>query len=281
MKKRIAFLIVLIVISLLCLAAFSGCEFLKTNDRSNVKLMATEADENGLYVYLNCYYGLGQTLEYTDGETFFYEFSTNKLSPNEKSRSITVPEIVMDGETSAHASLEVTEGYEPLLEQVQNFTIEGVEYPVYHALAFKEGDVVYGFCNVYSTAGFSCALDCKGISYSVLFTYDSETEQITVIERLEKSIVIAFDGKSVIWFNNKTYYGKNLGGVALEICKDAAYDSGLTNYSYAYFYFGGGYCMLCFHSDKGGAPNNKDNYDLYVLATMSGEKLAEYSQPLD
>lgn len=270
MKKVTTFLTILLIICTLCLVIFSGCSLFITNERTYVSFLDVEESEDGLHFYINFYYKHGRML--------FYDYETNDLQVDESDIEIVGPEVVLDGETTAHSWLESAEGYESLMEQVLNFAINP-ENPIIHALAIKVGDTVYGFCNVYSSTGNTDGIDEGGIESAVLFTYDYDTDKLTVIETLEKCIVVAFDGTGVIWYDNQTYYGKKLGGTATKICEDEAYDKGPTNWSQARFYFGGGYCIIYFHREYG-VFSVKKNYEKYILVTMSGEKLAEYKQML-
>ena len=274
MKKTTVSLALLLVVCSLCLTIFSGCELFYTNDRSDVSLMAVEEIDGGL-----CFY-LANGGYYNRTSTILYEHESGEFRKGEVDGAYTFPEIVLDGRNIAHDRLVAKEGYETLLEQVLEFTIENVEYPIHHALAYKQGDTVYGFCNIYSTAGFTDGLDCKGIKRSILFTYNIETDELTVVEELGACIVLAFDGNGVIWYENKAYYGKELGGEAVKICDDIAYDSAHNNYGRADFYFGDGYCLLYLHHEITYIfnPLRDESYDTYILVTTYGEKIAKYTQ---
>ena len=271
MIRKITKSVAILLVICTTLMVFSGCELFITNDRADVDLMTVEETVDGLNFYVSFYYGRGQK--------FFYEKDSGNLFWEDYNDQITLPQIVLQGATTAHGRVVAIEGYEALLDQVLAFSIEDVEYPVHHALAYKLGDVVYGFCNVYSTAGaFTDGLDCKGIEYAVLFTYDSDTETLTVVERLEKRIVVAFDGTGVIWYENKAYYGKAMGGTEVKICDDEAYRSNFrSSFGRVSVYFGGGYCIIYFDCDFGYFVKG-DPYKKCVLVTMSGEKLAEFEQ---
>ena len=276
MKKITVSLALLLVVCSLCLTMFSGCEIFYTNDRSDVALMAVEKTDDGLCFYL-------ANGGYKRTPTISYERESGEFSKGELDEAYTFPEIVLDGKTTAHERLEAKEGYEALLERVFEFTVEDVEEPIHHALAYRQGDTIYGFCNVYSTAGFfTDGLDCNGIERAILFTYDDETDELTVVEELENSIILAFDGKGVIWYENKAYYGKKLGEEAVKICDDVAYDTGRNNFGRVDIYFGDGYCLLYLHHEITYVfqPERNESYDTYVLVTTFGEKIAEYTQEI-
>ena len=274
MKRITSVLAILLVICPLCLAVFCGCPMLYTNDRSSVGLMAVEERDDGLYFAFD--------YDYRHGHLLKYDAAASALSLEEASVELALPEVVLDVETTAHGRKNAAEGYESLLEQVLALPIDGEDYPIHHALAYKSGRTVYGFCNIYSTAGwFTDGLDSRGIELAVTFEYDFVTEKLTIIEELEKCIIVAFDGTGVVWLQDGIFYGKAFGKEAVEICNDEAYDRGPTNYSYAQFYFGGGYCLLYFHNEQNYIENkdSEKNFDLYVLATTTGKKLAELKIP--
>ena len=274
MKKTTVSLALLLVVCSLCLTVFSGCELFYTNDRSDVCLMAVEETDDGLCFYL-------ANGGYKRTPTISYDYESGEFSKGEINEAYAFPEIVLDGRNIAHDKLEATEGYRSLLEKVLEFTIDDVEYPIHHALAYKQNGSIYGFCNIYSTEGFfTDGLDCKGIERSILFTYNDETDELTVVEELQNSIILAFDGKGVIWFEDKAYYGKKLGEEPVKICDDIAYVSERNHRGRADFYFGDGYCMLYLHHETSYVFSSEkdESYDTYVLVTTCGEKIAEYTQ---
>lgn len=93
---------------------------------------------------------------------------------------------------------------------------------------------------------------------------------------LREGQTLVYDRKSAethfIYYYQKAYYAQEINGAsdAVKICKDDAYDRGLTNYSYADFYFSGDYCVMKFHR---GYNNYKKDYDRYILCTMDGKTL--------
>ena len=274
MKKVIALIATLLVLCTICLSTLSGCEIFHTNDRSDVWLMAAEETDGGLCFYLNNRYYYGRT------QTISYEYESGEFSKGEVNEDYAFPEVVLYGKNIAHDRLRAANGYETLLEKVLEFTVEDVEEPIHHAFAYKQGDTIFGFCNIYSSEGFfTDGLDCNGIERSILFTYDAETDELTVVEELGACIILAFDGTGVIWFENKAYYGKELGGETVKICDDVAY-YGKHNHGYTDFYFGGGYCLLYLHHEISYlfSPKKNKSYDTYVLVTTCGEKIAEYTQ---
>ena len=255
MKKR---LLAVAAIALVAVISLSGCA-LYGNDRSHTSLM--EVTQDGQQIVFRLL-----------DERLLYDPSTQTLSKEEAEWDYG-PETVLKGDTFPRGTLEAKEGYEPLCEQVKALALNP-EDPLIHALAWEQNGTVYGFCNVYSKAtgflsgGGQC--DTKHIVRAVLFTYENET--LTIKEEIASSVVVAYDGTHVIFFHDREYFSKSEGGEPKFICDDVAFDTGMTSYGYARFYFGGGYCVLFFNYDKG---NAKKQYHLYVLATMAGEKLAE------
>lgn len=265
MKKVTTSLAILLALCSMCLVFFGGCNFYSHKyDRSSVSLMSAEEKEDGLYIY----YGYWHKL--------VYKYASKELREEQAEKEATLPEIVLKGRSTEQDNLDVAKGYEKLKEQVMSLATD-TDYPIVHSLAYKEGNTIYGFCNVYSKSSeFSDGLDESGIKCGILFKYDQETNELTVIEELEKCVVVAFDGTGVIWFENIAYYGKLIGGEKVKICDDEAYRATPSTTDNVEFYFGCGYCLIYFcHRDK---EEYILGYDKYVLVKMSGEKLAEYKE---
>ena len=269
MKKAVAIFALMLLFCSLCLSVFSGCELFRDNDRSSVDFMSVEVREDGLYVSLSDFTWRKR------GQVLKYDFSTGALNWEVGSVASTVPETVLEGCTVPYNHIRGAEGYEALEELLLDFTVEDVEHPDYHVLAFKQGRTVYGFCNVYAKANFfGDCLDCDGIDRAVLFEYDYVTEKLTVIDEMEGCIAVAFDGVSVVWYRDRAFYGKALGGEASKICDDECYREKNGDNGRVYCFFGDGYCVIYFDYERNKFRNHEE-YDKYVLATMTGEKLAE------
>ena len=268
--KATACVALVLMVGCVCVALTCGCSFLNTNDRSLVGDLTAKQTDNGIYFYLN---------EWGYCETLLYQADTRSLQLVDGESTVQpTRQIVLQGRTTAHDRVEAAEGYEQLMDKVLAFTIYGVEYPIYQTIAYKDGDEIYGFCNLYTRSGFfTDALDCRGIDRGVLFTYDERTDTLTVVDELYSCLVVAFDGKHVIWTADKTFYAKQLGSSAVvPICTDYAYDDGPSGYSNAVIYSGQGYCVIYFHVDKVYPlrPWKNIYYNAYVLVTMDGTPLA-------
>ena len=149
-----------------------------------------------------------------------------------------------------------------------------------YALKADDGSA-YGFCNLYSsTTGFFAGggqCDVKKIVKSVLFAYSPETDELKILDEMDKCCVVAFNGTHYVYFYERDYYLQEIEkSTAIKLCADGAYDTGLTNYSYAEFCFNKEYCIFKFHR---GYSNYKREYDDFLLYRMNGEKLAELRIP--
>ena len=247
-------------VALIAVMLLSGCA-LYGNDRSSTSLMEVTEDGDGQRIICR----LGE-------EQLIFDTAAKTLSV-EETEWTQVPETVLRGDTFPRGALEAKEGYEPLAEQVKSFAVKSDD-PLIHALAWEQDGTIYGFCNVYSKAtGFLSGggqIDTKHIVRAVLFTY--ENESLIVNETIDRSVVVAYDGTSAIYFRDREYFSKSEGGTPKQICKDEAYDTGVTSYGYARFYFNSRYCVMFFNHDKG---NSKKQYHLYILTTITGDKLGE------
>ena len=261
-KHRFLSLLLLVVFAL----PLGGCA-LYGNDRSTVSLMTVEEREDGLAFVL------------TEDTTLLYDSAEGKLSLLEEGAKPSEP--ILDGSTIGNHLLIAAEGFETLRESVIEYAQDvyaqedGYE-PLVTALAYKENGAVYGFCNVYRSAtGFLSGggqIDAKKIVRGMTFSYCMETEELTVSEEFDKCVVVAYDGTCAMYFKNREYFVTGTSGETVKICEDIAYDTGLTHYSRAMFWFGGGYCVIYFHKE-----GEWSLQESYLLTTMAGEVLAEYN----
>lgn len=259
------------VVVLGALMLFSGCA-LSGNDRSDTRYVyMNEADGKITFYDVNSVYG---------GDRLVFDTNAGTLALEEATEEICFADpAVLNGNTFPRYVLEAKAGYEGILSQVQ--ALDGRERPYVQAYALKADDnTAYGFCNVYSSPTGMLSgggqIDAKKIERGILFTYSPETETLTVLEAMEKACVVAFNGTHYVYFNDRSYYSKALGKEAVKLCEDGAYDTGITHYSYARFYFNAEYCIIKFHR---GYNNSKKDYDDFLLFTMGGEKLAELRVP--
>lgn len=259
MKRFLAFIGVICLI----LPVLSGCA-LYGNDRSNVGLLSAEEKEDTLGLYLS------------NGLSLGFQREDGVLTLSEEGRPVSSP--VASGSTFPRNEVNYAEGYEGLKEEIESLSKDKGR-GLYTVFAYRMGESVCGFVNFYRSAvGFLSGggqISTDKFDCAVLFTYREGDFAPTEFGKL----VIAYDGTYAVYFDAQTYYSAAVGteDEPAAICEDAAFDTGMSHYSYANFSFGDGYIVLYFHNENGSYEFRK-NYELYVLARMNGEKLGEYRE---
>lgn len=183
---------------------------------------------------------------------------------------------VLEGNTFPRYRMEADGEYEPLVRQLSS-RARNPEDPLIQAYALEgEAGTAYGFCNEYTSAtGFLSGggqIDADKAYAAYYFTYDAASDELHVHDTVRRGCIVAFSQTHFIYYYQKAYYAQDVEGMAdaVKICNDDAYDRGITHYSYARFYFSGGYCAIRFHR---GYNNSKRDYDRFILCTMDGKTL--------
>ena len=256
---------------MLSLVLLGGC-VLYGNDRSRVGTM--EVCEEGDTVYFSLpmesfYFGFGEIQLAFDRTENTLVLAENKVECE------SVSECVLWGDTFPRGVVESAEGYEELAEKVEALDSRNEKYLT--AFATKTADMIYGFCVIYKNAtGFLSGggqIDAKKVEQSILFSYDREEGQLNILSTLDGRIAVAFDGENAVYFYKEKYYLGDLSGKKEKyLCDDVAYDKGLTSYSYATIFEGGGWCVLYFHHR---VESEAKSFEKYVVTDMGGTFYAE------
>ena len=270
----------------LCLAAvitavifslcFSGCVRLYGNGRANT-VFAEPYETEQEYVY--------------DISAFTYVKQTLNIDRQTGEASVVQGEVKQDGDYTPpekqvlrgndfpgpRGFCECKEGYEELPELlIAKYKKDNVKFIQYYAVEY--GDEVYGFCNLYSNcAGYLFAGGQIAVEYivaGVYFSYCSTSGELAEICKLEKCNIIACNTDGAVYYKNKKYYSYTVGDSGDKfICKDEAYDSGFTNYSYAGFFFNADHCIIIMHR---GYSNYKKDYVKIVICRYGGGIIGEF-----
>ncbi len=271
--KKLTLILSLLLLTVPIVSLLGGCTLLYGNDRSSVILLAVREEGNRVLLTWDEWAESRQ-------KQIVYDREQNTLTLSETEPAEEIPEPIFEGSTFPRESLIPAEGYESIVDRV--LELDDSEEPYLTAFAQETSGMVYGFCVIYSgTVGFLSGggnIDSRKAVKSVFFSYEKETEMLTVRGELEKRIAVAYDGTNAVWFSDgeRTYYAGSPAGEGKRVCGDAAYDDGLTHYSCARFYQGGGYCLLFFHH---GDSNLSAEFDRYVLTDMAGTFSAELTIP--
>ena len=262
---------------MLSLVLLGGCA-LHAIDRSRVGTMGVYEEGDTVYFSLpmeSFYFGGGEL-------TLAFDRAENTLTlADDPVECEPVSECVLWGDTFPRGVLEAAEGYEQLAQQVE--TLDDRDEKYLTAYASKTADMVYGFCVIYKNAtGFLSGggqIDAKKVTKSILFSFDREKGELSILSTLEGRIVVAFDGENAVYYYKEKYYlGDLSGGKEQYLCDDEAYDKGLTSYSNAVFFEGGGWCVLYFHHR---VDSEAKSFEKYIVTDMGGTFYAELKLPHD
>lgn len=123
-------------------------------------------------------------------------------------------------------------------------------------IAKNNQEYIYGFFNVYD--------DCVGylsgggnvgveeINAGYLYSYSITEKKLNIIEKLNKSSIIGYHTKYIVYWVNKNFYYKETGQEdSTFIIEDEAFDSGFTHYSYVRFKKYKESFEIFMHVDKG------------------------------
>ena len=260
-------------------AACAGCarcaHIFDFNDRTTSVYFPLQDDGNYYYYRMHFYDFL--RIDKVTGNADFYEDSTQAggLLPGveyeyseeqvwtrqegERENYYVVPEapVVVRGQDNGHwrRFWEVSEQNYPMLENIfATYETKGVAYIQTIFLQMQDGGT-YGFVNAYaySTGALSSGgtSGVTGIIYGVFVKYDFERESFQELLRVDDGCILAFDEDTVMFYKDRAYYTQNLGENAQFICKDYAFDDGLTSYSHAAFFFNDKHFVIYLHVDRG------------------------------
>lgn len=278
-------------------AVLPACASLYGNDRSVTTFLLPAEDEDGYYYkldenrFLAEYLCLSkQTGEYSIVKTELNGESAgdtpNGAGESEKSEAeywetdegeyfeIPPEPVVLDGSTFPRASARLSPDCAPLLDILTDTYIGSAQYLSYFAAADSDG-TVYGFCNAfynatgYLSGGGNCGVE--EIAFSVLFTYDIETETFDETARYEGCNVVACSATSALYFRDNQYFICK-DGEEFYICDDQAFDTGVTHYSHAQFYFNDKTAVLRFANRQS---NESKDYNVTVVCDFDGNVLFE------
>lgn len=270
--KKFKHVLIFICFAAVCLLCGCGGCSLNINGRDRAYYYEPYDDGECLsynimpYTYTN--YAL--KINKTTGEIFLEESGSKTDETQEKK----YPEVLRGGDF--HWSENVcAEGYEALPALLTEMYEHGkAKFSQFYAV--ECGSVAYGFCNVYSGQGgmlFSGGhVDAGKIVGSHFFSYDKARNELTDISYLNKCNIVAFGfGYKIIYFKNENYYAYDCAtGEEKFICKDVAYDKGMTNYGHVTFLFNENLCIILM---RHGATNPNKEYEKVVVCDYNGAVL--------
>lgn len=263
MKKQIA------AVGILCLflATLSGCA-LYGNDRSGVSRLEVQETEEGLVFTLPT-------------RKLLYREAEGSLLCSEEWEWAYPPAFEAYGNSfDKYYCMEYGAGYEGLQAHIESLAEEhGRTYYTFYLLQTDEN--AYG-CAVFYTSpvGFLSGggnIAAEKVDCSVYFSYDKEKGEFQEYGTHKGEVALAFDGTyEVFWYRGEIFSRRTGSEEKKLIYRDIAFDKGMTHYSHAEFFVGGGYFAIWFSC---GFNDYTKDYELYVLAKTDGEVLAETKVP--
>lgn len=185
---------------------------------------------------------------------------------------------VLRGSNAPRYSDYCGEGYEILPSLiVEKYESKGVKLVQYYGVECGEKGVCRGFINLYTrTSGYLSGggqIDAKRIVAGIIFTYDSLSGEFAELYRLDKCNIVAFDFSHAIYFRSRKYYVRDFSADTEKyLFEDEAYDTGMTGYSYARFYFNERHFIAAMHH---GELSEKNDYDRIIVTDFDGNILAK------
>ena len=159
-------------------------------------------------------------------------------------------------------------GYEGVAEHIENCELDS-ETSMVEACGYVGDGVLNGLVQVYKDgSGVYGNYAMEKIDHSLIFTYDADTDDFSVIKIFEDVVVLAFSEQTVIYWKNKAYYAYDLNtSYETYLIDDKAYDGGLQQQSSPSVFFDEKICV--FHLVK--AKFHRDVEYMYVFDFESNE----------
>ena len=162
----------------------------------------------------------------------------------------------------------IPEGYEGVTSYVEGCELEN-DSSVVDACGYVKDGLLVGFVQVYADMRTVYAnYAVEEIDHSLIFTYNVENDEFTVVHRLDGVVVVAVYEDTIIYWKDKAYYKYDLKSQSeMYLIEDKAYDAGFSRLSSSGVYFNSEFCII--HMTKGKTKENV-NY-MYVYNWSNGD----------
>ena len=162
----------------------------------------------------------------------------------------------------------VPAGYESIIKHIEDCKLDS-EKSVVDACGYLDNKILKGFVQVYKdTDGVYGHYAIEKISHSLVFWYDSESDEFSVARKFDNVVIVAVQNDTVIYWKDKAYYSYDMKIQAeTYLVEDKAYDSGLNQLSTPAVFANEEMCVL--HLVKGKATENIEY--MYVFDFLSEE----------
>lgn len=162
----------------------------------------------------------------------------------------------------------VPDGFDGVISHVEGCELEN-DSSVVDACGYVKDGLLVGFVQVYAdmrTVYANYAIE--EIDHSLIFTYNADNDEFTVVHRLDGAVVVAAYEDTIIYWKDRAYYKYDLGTqMEIYLIEDKAYDAGLSQLSSTGVYSNSEFCVI--HMRKGEAKENVDY--MYVYNWSNGD----------
>ena len=145
----------------------------------------------------------------------------------------------------------IPEGYEGVTSHVEGCELEN-DSSVVDACGYVKDGLLVGFVQVYAdmrTVYANYAIE--EIDHSLIFTYNVENDEFTVVHRLDGVVVVAVYEDTIIYWKDKAYYKYDLQSQSeIYLVEDKAYDAGFSQLSSSGVYFNSDFCIIHMTKDN-------------------------------
>ena len=142
------------------------------------------------------------------------------------------------------------------------------------ASGYVKDNVLLGFIQVYKgTAGQYNNFKVENISHSIIFSYDIEKDEFSILENFDDIVIVAFSNDTIIYWDDKAYYAYDLINDRTSfLVEDKAYDSGLSQLSLGSVFYNENICVI--HLIKGEI-NIDDDVEYMYLFDFTTQEFVE------
>ena len=162
----------------------------------------------------------------------------------------------------------IPEGYESIIGYLEKCKLEN-DTSVIDACGYANDGILTGFVQVYrDTSGIYGNYAIEKISHSILFSYNANIDEFSIIKSFDGVVIVAYSNSTVIYWKDKAYYSYDLTTSEEKyLVKDKAYDGGLYQTSTPAVFSNEEICVL--HLVKGKIKENIEY--MYVFNFETGE----------
>ena len=129
-------------------------------------------------------------------------------------------------------SARIPTGCDGIIDHLNTFKFEKAG-SVIDACGYVNNSILTGFVQVYNdVSGAYGNYAVENIYYSAAFSYNADTDEFSVIKKIDGVAIVAYTDNTIIYWKNQAYYSYDLTtNEENYLVEDKAYDSGFTQLS--------------------------------------------------